>query len=189
MAEKNDSMLGSQKAFIVVGILFLIGVLYCGYLLVSTKITQRLIVADQRHIDQQQQINQAFFDIPGFDKLQVVKNLEEYNYQMPWSDHIQKITEIFDELTSVDNANANNIRLSDFQISLDQISLRGYVTNLKLLYGGNDATNDPNQVALIEKFEQLDFLSEISIKTYEKSAGGIGYEFVLTAKVINNYEK
>jgi hypothetical protein len=42
------------------------------------------------------------------------------------------------------------------------------------------------QVGLITKFEELDFLENISIKTYEKSSDNLGYEFVLTANVINN---
>jgi hypothetical protein len=55
------------------------------------------------------------------------------------------------------------------------------VTNLRILYQWANG-----QTGLITKFEELDFLENISIKTYEKSSDNLGYEFVLTAKVINN---
>jgi hypothetical protein len=64
---------------------------------------------------------------------------------------------------------------------LESIRLHGYVTNLRLLYQWINS-----QSGLISRFEALDFLDNISIKTYEKSADNLGYEFVLTANVINN---
>jgi hypothetical protein len=182
----TQKMSDSQMIFIGLLLLFIAGVARCGYLFVHTKITQRLVTIDQQKAEQQIRENAAFSDIPGFDKLQLVKEMELNNHQMPWSDHIKAVTEIFDAILSVDSAESYNIKLSDFQISLDEISLRGYVTNLRLLYNSPDPEK---KTALIDRFEQLDFLSDISIKTYEKSAEGIGYEFDLTAKVTNDYAK
>jgi hypothetical protein len=45
---------------------------------------------------------------------------------------------------------------------------------------------DKDKPGLIERFEELDFLDDISIKTYEKTSGDYGYDFTLTANVINN---
>jgi hypothetical protein len=39
---------------------------------------------------------------------------------------------------------------------------------------------------LITRFEELDFLDNISIKTYEKAEWELWYDFTLTANVINN---
>jgi hypothetical protein len=64
---------------------------------------------------------------------------------------------------------------------LENISLDGYVTNLRLLYQW--ANWNP---WLISRFEELDFLDNISIKTYEKSEWELWYQFTLTANVINN---
>jgi len=53
---------------------------------------------------------------------------------MPWSDHVNAIMAIFDELLAVDKSDTFNIAFSDFEISLEKIRLAGYVTNLRLLY-------------------------------------------------------
>jgi len=100
---------------------------------------------------------------------------------MPWSDHVNAIMAIFDELLAVDSSDTFNIMFSDFEISLERIRLHWYVTNLRLLYQWVNSSS-----GLISKFEELDFLENISIKTYEKSSDNRWYEFVLTANVINN---
>jgi hypothetical protein len=84
-------------------------------------------------------------------------------------------------LLAVDKSDTFNISFSDFEISLENIRLNWYVTNLRILYqwvNGNSG--------LISKFEELDFLDNISIKTYEKSPDELWYNFTLTANVINN---
>ena len=53
---------------------------------------------------------------------------------MPWSDHVNAIMAIFNELLAVDNSDTFNIAFSNFEISLQHIRLNGYVTNLRLLY-------------------------------------------------------
>jgi hypothetical protein len=64
---------------------------------------------------------------------------------------------------------------------LDSIKLNGYVTNLRVLYQWANS-----KTGLIARFEALDFLENISIKTYEKSDWELWYNFTLTANVINN---
>jgi hypothetical protein len=64
---------------------------------------------------------------------------------------------------------------------LESIKLDGYVTNLRILYQG--VNWNPG---LISRFEDLDFLDNISIKTYEKDDWDLWYKFTLTANVINN---
>ena len=123
----------------------------------------------------------GFSDKPWFDKLQYVKALEASNQMMPWSDHINAIMEIFKDLLDVDKSDTFNISFSNFEISLERIKLDGYVTNLRLFYEWAYSNT-----GLIAKFEELDFLDNISIKTYEKSEWELWYNFTLTANVINN---
>jgi hypothetical protein len=85
----------------------------------------------------------------------------------------------------VDDSDTANIAFSDFEISLESIRLNWYVTNLRILYQWSKNA-DKDKPGLIAKFEELDFLDNISIKTYEKSSDDVGYEFTLTANVINN---
>jgi hypothetical protein len=176
----------SKKLFLILLFLFLGGVARCAYLWVDTTITKRLIVAEQKKVTEEQQQIAAFSALPGFDKLQLVKKMESENRQMPWSEHIQAVMNIFDAVLGVDTAETKNIVLSDFSISLEEISVKGYVSNLRILY--YSPASAPN-TSLIERFEKLDFLSDISIKNYEQAEDSIGYNFVLTAKVINDDTK
>ncbi len=123
----------------------------------------------------------SFSEKPGYDKLQYVKNLEKSNKMMPWSDHINAIMAIFGDLLNVDKSDTFNIEFSNFEISLEKIKLDGHVINLSLLYRWSNSNS-----GLITRFEELDFLDNISIKTYEKSEWELWYDFTLTANVINN---
>lgn len=123
----------------------------------------------------------SFSDIAWYDKLQYVKDLEKNDHTMPWSDHIDAIMAIFGDLLDVDKSDTFNIAFSNFEISLEKIKLDGYVTNLRLLYEWANS-----KTWLIARFEELDFLDNISIKTYEKSDWELWYNFTLTANVINN---
>lgn len=180
MAEKI-TMPNSKKRFLIALIAVIGAIGYYAYLFINTTITQRLVISEQKKVERMKNELAQYSAIPGFDKISFVKVLEEDNYQMPWSDHIDAVTKIFDEVLQVDGDNSYNIILSDFEISLDAIKVHGYVTNLRLLYYAPEGKN-----SLIEAFKQLEFLDEISIKTYEK-ADSFGYNFVLSAKVINQY--
>ena len=142
---------------------------------------KKSIVSVQKKIQKEEEKLAAFSDNPGYDKLQYVKDMESKNKMMPWSDHVKAIMAIFDELLDVDKSDTFNIAFSDFEISLDSIKLDGYVTNLRVLYQWANS-----KTGLIAKFEALDFLENISIKTYEKADWELWYNFTLTANVINN---
>ena len=123
----------------------------------------------------------SFSEKPGYDKLQYIQEMEANNSMMPWSDHINAIMEIFGDLLDVDKSDTFNIAFSNFEISLEKVKLDGYVTNLRLLYQWANSKK-----GLINRFEELDFLDNISIKTYEKDGWDLWYNFTLTANVINN---
>ncbi|MDR0282778.1 MAG: hypothetical protein LBI53_05895 [Candidatus Peribacteria bacterium] len=186
MAKNEQKMPQSKMIFLLLLLVFVGVVIWYMYLFTSTSITKKLITANQRAIVRQEQVIASFSDIPGFDKLQLVQEYENNNNQMPRHNYIEAIRNIFEELKDLNSEESRNIELSDFKISLEEISLRGYVTNLRILYFSPDPEE---RTSLIERFENLPFLHQISIKTYEKAGGGIGYEFVLIAKVFNDATK
>lgn len=149
--------------------------------MVSNILVKHNISSVQEKIGESEIKLASFSDEPGYDKLQYVKQMESDNLMMPWSDHINAIMEIFGDLLDVDKSDTFNISFSNFEISLEKIRLDGYVTNLRILYQW--ANWNP---WLITRFEELDFLDNISIKTYEKSEEDLWYKFTLTANVINN---
>ena len=131
-------------------------------------------------VNKQAELN-SFSEKPGYDKLQYVKNLEQSNLMMPWSDHINAIMAIFKDLLDVDKSDTFNIEFSNFEISLERIKLDWHVVNLSILYRWANSNT-----GLISRFEELNFLNNISIKTYKKSEWRLWYDFTLTANVINN---
>ena len=180
MATQKQQTTNYKHIFWLVLLVFLGLVARWGYLKFSEITLKKSIASVQEKVQQEQTHLASFSDNPWFDKLQYVKDMEANNNMMPWSDHVNAIMAIFDELLAVDRSDTFNITFSDFHISLTDIRLHGYVTNLRILYQWANSKK-----ALITMFEELDFLDNISIKTYEKSSDNLGYEFVLTANVNN----
>lgn len=62
--------------------------------------------------------------LTGYNKLQAVKILEEKQTSMPWSDHITKVIAMLEDLKQVDTSTTDTIALSDFNVSMDKITLK-----------------------------------------------------------------
>jgi len=145
-------------------------------------VIDRNIDEQKDNISQKEQELSTYQSAVSYDKFLLAKNLENNFVQMPWFEHIPKILEIFEDLQNVDSSNSSIIVLSDFNVSLEEITLKGTVSSLKALY-----YNSPNGKfqALLDRFESLDFIEDMTIRTYEKVWWKY-FEFVLNAKVVNN---
>ncbi len=181
MATRQQQSSNYKTIFWVFLLITLIVFAYRWYLFLWKKNVEKNISDIQTEISQAQNNLNSFSDIEWYDKLKYVQQLENDANMMPWSDHIKAIMAIFDDLLAVDNSDTFNIAFSDFEISLESIRLNWYVTNLRILYQWSNW-----KLWLIQRFEELDFLDDIAIKTYEKSDDDFGYNFTLTANVINN---
>jgi len=181
MATNKQWTTNYKRVFIIVLVGFLAVLWRWGYLKASNIVLEKSISSMQKKIEKKNTELASFSDKAWYDKLQYVKGMEKNNSMMPWSDHVNAIMAIFGELLDVDKSDTFNITFSNFEISLEKISLDGYVTNLRLLYQWANS-----KTGLIARFEELDFLDNISIKTYEKSEEDLWYEFTLTANVVNN---
>lgn len=120
-----------------------------------------------------------------YEKFDSVRKLENQSKVMPWFDHITKIIDILNSLKSVDTSESDSVILTDFNVSLDKISLRWKVSNLYVLYYSSPQKGIQS---LIDKFEGLDFIENMNIKSYNKVDNDY-FEFVLEAKIINNATK
>ena len=181
MATRQQTTTNYKQIFWCALLIFLISLWRWGYLKISNVYMKYDIESVQKKIVKKEAELKSFSEKPGYDKLQYVKNLEKSNKMMPWSDHINAIMAIFGDLLNVDKSDTFNIEFSNFEISLEKIKLDGHVINLSLLYRWSNSSS-----GLITRFEELDFLDNISIKTYEKSEWELWYDFTLTANVINN---
>lgn len=141
----------------------------------------------KKDITENQEKLVAFSEERWFDKLQYAKSLENSISSMPRSDHIETIMNYLWDLVRVDKSDTFNVSFSDFELSLEKISLHWYVSSLRLLYKGSNYQSWSK--ALIEKFEELEFLDHLSIKEYDKSSDNLWYEFVLNANVTNKNGK
>lgn len=137
-------------------------------------------LADTRVVVQEQDATLLkYHSLSGFNKLLAVKQLESSTTSMTWTNHIQKILDMLANLKNIDQVNGDSIVLSDFNVTLDRISVRGRVSNLLLLYYTSPTKGI---TSLIDRFLQLDFVEKMKIKNYTKA--GDYFEFVLEANVV-----
>lgn len=146
----------------------------------------------QRMVDQkatlsgQNVIVASYTSLTGYTKLQAVKSLETQQEDIPRADHIKKIITMLESLKNVQSSTTDMIALSDFKVDLNEISLKGKVSQLALLYASDPVTKAPS---LWDRFSSLDFIKDMNIQTYDKVGDNDYFEFVLHAKVLNNVGK
>lgn len=138
---------------------------------------QQVVLTDQT------KIVDTYKALTGYNKLQAVKLLETKQSDIPWSDHINKVIQMLEDLKGVQGSATDTITLSDFKVDLNKISLKGEVSNLLLLYYSN---SQKGVVSLLDRFGQLDFIKDIRIQTYDKVGDAGAFQFVLEANVVNN---
>jgi hypothetical protein len=82
-------------------------------------------IKDQKITLSQEQAELAEYEkIIDYKKFLLIKDLEEKFTDMPWFEHIPKIIAIFEDLKNVDPSSTDTIILSDFKVSLSEISLK-----------------------------------------------------------------
>jgi hypothetical protein len=121
--------------------------------------------------------------LTGFNKLMAVKELEGKYDDIPRSTHIKKVIEMLEEVKNIDQNGDDTITLSDFNVNLESLSLRGKVSSLALLYYSNP---EKNVISLIDRFRNLDFIKNLQIKNYNREWDTTFFSFVLEANVIKD---
>lgn len=118
---------------------------------------------------------------PSFQQYLQIRELTSQYTQIPWSSYVYKILEILESIKLLQEERGG-VELSDFKVDMNKLSLNGVVSNLRILYG-----NKENKGGLLDSFNQLDFLQDITIRKYEKSEENPrAFEFTLSANIINN---
>ena len=169
--------------FQVLLVIFGLSLVAFGYIKVDMFLTNQTI-ADKRVVLSWQTAQlQSYKSLTGYNKLQAVKILEEKQTTMPRSDHIAKMIQMLEDIKQIDANTTDSIVLSDFNVTMDKITLKGQVSNLLLLYYSNAAKGIHS---LIDRFSSLDFVKNIRIQTYDRVGDNNYYEFVLEANVIND---
>ena len=169
-----------ENIFIIALIILIAEILVLVWWKVFTIFQQQKINNQQDELDMRQEQLKTFESAVEYDRFLAVKDLEEKSVDMPWFEHIPKILSMFQDLKELGNDSKNRITLSDFFVSLEEISLRWTIFSLKALYYNNDSFK-----ALLDRFEELDFIKDIRIRTYEK-VGSTNFEFILNANVVGN---
>lgn len=122
---------------------------------------ERQTISVEEQISQKERELSVLLENPKFKQYLKIQEVASTDVHIPWSDYVQKILEILDSLKAVEGE-SDGVELSDFKVDLNQLSLNGVVNNLKILYGVDGSGG------LIDRFNQLDFLSDITIRKYEK---------------------
>lgn len=182
-----DSQFHSRREYIFkfLWIVFILVIVWFIFFKLFTYITNQKILNNQIILNKQNMELEKYKQSTWYNKIYLIRELEKSSQTMPRSEHIPKIIAILEELKSVDSSwtgENDSIILSDFRVNLNEISLKWRVSNLKLLY-----FNSPwwKFKALIDRFQDLDFIEDMKIKTYDKIWERY-FEFILNAKIKNN---
>ena len=164
--------------------IFAFVILLCvrGWFWFETDHTNQTIAGLQAQIDD---TNKHLGDVSKQFAINKYAGLEKLASQQPslqWSDRISMIVTMLDDLKDVDTSNSNTIVLNNFQVNLDDMSLDGTVSSLKLLYGFRLA--DKVFTGVIDRFVALPFIDKMEILNYSDSSSGVN--FTLHAKVNGN---
>lgn len=163
-------------------VIFVVIVAVYLYIQFSIFLTKGQITKQEAILQEKNQELESLLSAEWFSQLETTRYLQQTLRQMPWSQHIPKVIGIVDALQSIDGADGGSVKLSDFKVSLEKISLRGTVSNLLLLYY---SAPERGFVSLLDRFAQLDFIKDMRVQNYTKWLDG-NYEFVLQANVIND---
>lgn len=175
-----------EKIFKALWVIFLLILVIFIYVQISTLVTNQKIKNNQNLLNEQNIQLEEYKQSTGYNRLYLIRELEASSKTMTRSIYIPEIISILEELKSIDSESGENdsIILSDFKVNLQEISLKWRVSNLKLLYQSSPTWKFK---ALIDRFEELDFIKDMKIKTYDKVWQRY-FEFVLTANINNNGE-
>jgi len=174
-----------ELIFRVLLVLFVLMMWIFAYFKISTYMIQQDIKEQKITLNQEEKELTEYEKVTDYKKFLLIKELETKATDMPWFEHIPKIVAIFEDLKNVDPSTTDTIVLSDFKVSLSEISLKWSVSSLKALYYSSPTGKFKS---LLEKFEELNFIEDMKIKNYEKVWDRY-FEFVLDAKVVNNDTK
>lgn len=181
--KKVKKVQNKRKTYFNFLLIILFSVLwFYGYLRIDSAITQKNINNQKTLLEQQNKQLTLSQNKWGHEKLNAVRQLENSNRSLPWSEHIPKVIKMLEDLKSVDTSESETIVLSDFKVNLDTISLKWKVSSLPLLYINSKKRN---YTSLLDRFAQLDFINDLRIQTYEKEWAR-DFEFVLNANVVLN---
>lgn len=151
-----------------------------GFFQVSMFLSKQTIADQQVILDGQNKELAMYQNLTWYVKLNAVRVLEQdAPHTMPWSERIDKIINMLNDLRNLTSSQNETITLSDFNVSLDHISLRGKVSSLLLLYYSDPARNI---VSLLDRFEALDFIKDLHIQNYTRDQDNT-FGFVLEANV------
>lgn len=146
----------------------------------SYYLERQIHLVDQGISQKKSQISELLSEA-NFQHYLQIKDLTSQNTQIPWSNYVYKILEILESIKAVQEERGG-VELSDFKVDLNKLSLNGVVSNLRILYG-----NRENKGGLLDSFNQLEFLKDITIRKYQKSPENPrAFEFTLSANVINH---
>ena len=161
---------GRKWVYILSFLVFLGAVLVYGYSLAQTKYYQSLISGEQEQIAKLNSDIAAAQKDDRYVKYTVAKDIVSQN-TLAWRwDRLSRILNVFSKLQQL---GWSNIRFSDFTLDYESLSLKWTVSDLKLVYW---------KWGVIDMFNDLEFLSEITIPSYKKSDDW--FNFSLAAKVL-----
>ncbi len=172
MTESQPSVRGLWKFLYASSFLVsLVVIVWVAFAFVQTKRYQAKNTQEQQKIAWlDSDISLAMKD-PQYVKYAAAKKLVATQANTVWRwDRLSRIMSVF---TTLQQLWWSSVRFSDFGIDFSSLRLKWTVSDLKLMYG---------KWGIVDQFNALEFLKEISITEYNKTDDG--YTFTLVAQVV-----
>ncbi len=130
------------------------------------------LVKKQEQIAATQKIVESKGSEENFIKLALAREITKDNTKIPWAEHIKSLINIIQEVQDTDYVGSNVIELSDLSIDDNHLTLEWSVSNLILLY---HSVPEKNYKSLIDRFNELDFITTLEIREYKKIGDRINF--------------
>lgn len=171
MASSMPKVRGIRRGLYMLSYLIFFWIIIGGaYAYAQTKNYESRIQKEQEAISVLDNDISAAMKDERYTKYAAAKYIVSTNPVSWWGDRLSRILNIFAKLQQLWGP---NVRFSDFGLDYTALSLRGTVNDLKLMYGKG---------WIIDQFNWLEFLKNISIPDYKKTEDG--FTFSLVADVI-----
>jgi Ca2+/Na+ antiporter len=94
------------------------------YIRISTSITERQISNNRNTVQEKTRELDSLFSLTGFTRLEDVQIIREGLDTMPRSTHISTLIDMINTIEQIDSADGDSIVLSDFRVTLDDLSVK-----------------------------------------------------------------
>lgn len=172
MMEERPSVRGLWKMLYALSFLIVIALIaWVAFAMIQTQRYESNITSQKQKVASLDSDIALAMQDPQYVRYAAAKEVVRTQKNVAWrGDRLSRVMSVFSTLQQLWGS---SVRFSDFALDFSSLRLKGTVSDLKLMYG---------KWGIVDQFNALEFLQDISISDYEKTEDG--YTFTLVAQVV-----